>query len=71
MLKADINSQTESLSDQAISQALDLSISTLERVRKRFVEDGIEAALARKEQVNRKAPRFNGEQEAHLIAERL
>jgi transposase len=31
--------------DQAISEALAVSISTIERVRERFVEEGVAAAL--------------------------
>lgn len=54
--------------DQAISEALEVSISTIERVRERFVEAGLSAAL------DRQAPRrvyqrkLDGEQEAPLVA---
>lgn len=68
LLKADINQAEGGWSDQTISQALDLSISTIERVRQRFVEVGMEAALERQKQLNRKPRRLDGEQEAHLIA---
>ena len=43
-------------------------MSTIERVRQRFVEQGLEAALGRKQQQRRKAPCLDGEQEAHLLA---
>jgi DNA-directed RNA polymerase specialized sigma24 family protein len=36
----------EGLTDEEIARALDGSVSTVERVRKRFVEEGLEAALS-------------------------
>ena len=54
--------------DEAISQALNTSVATIERVRQRLVEEGLEAALSRKPQENRKPRRLDGELEAHLIA---
>jgi len=64
LLKADINSTQGEWTDQAISQALDISPATIERVR-RFVEQGMEAALNRQVQQNANP---DGEQEAHLLA---
>ncbi len=43
-------------------------MATIERVRQRLVEQGLEAALNRKKQQNRKKRRLDGEKEAHLIA---
>ena len=40
----------------------------MERVRERFVEEGLESALARKEQKKRRAPKVDGEAEAYLVA---
>lgn len=68
LLKADINSAQGEWTDQAMSQALDISTATIERIRQRFVEQGIEAALNRQVQQKRKRWRLDGEQEAHLIA---
>ena len=45
-----------------------MNVSTVERLRQRFVEEGFEAALQRKEQKNRKAKTIDGRAEAHLIA---
>ena len=42
LLKADV---PEDATDEEISQACEVSVRTIERVRKRFVEDGLEAAL--------------------------
>ena len=68
LLKADVNQKGGSWQDRDISQALDISISTIERIRKRFVEFGVESALGRKAQKNYKARSLNEEKEAYLVA---
>lgn len=68
LLKADTNQADGGWSDEAISQALDLSVATIERVRQRFVGTSLESALSRAEQQQRKPHRLDGAQEAHLIA---
>jgi transposase len=68
LLKADRGPDGPGWADQAIADAVDVSQSTIARVRKQAVYDGMEAAL------NRRAPRrvyqrkLDGVQEAHLIA---
>ena len=68
LLKADTSQAGGGWSDSAIALALDISISTIERVRRRFVEEGIEMALGRQEPKSRKPRRMDGEQQAYLIA---
>lgn len=68
LLKADTNQEDGGWTDKAISEALDISVATIERVRQRFVETSLETALSRQVQQHRKARRLDGEQEAHLIA---
>lgn len=68
LLKADVNQSDGGWSDEGISAALDLGTATIERVRRRFVEAGLEAALRRRQGSGRKQRRLDGEQEAHLIA---
>lgn len=68
LLKADTHQDGGSWTDQTISQALDLSVSTIERVRQRFVEQGLGQALGRQTQQRRKARLLDGEQEAQLVA---
>jgi transposase len=67
LLKADVAHVDGSWTDAEISAALDVSVATIERVRQRCVEEGIEACLKqRRRQVQ---PRLlDGEQEAHLVA---
>jgi transposase len=53
--------------DQQIAAALSTSLATVERVRQRFVEEGLESAL--QERARRGAtPKLGGKEEAHLIA---
>ena len=48
LLKADVSEAGEGWSDSAISVALDTSIDTIGRTRRRLVEEGLEAVLSRK-----------------------
>ena len=64
LLKAD---QAVGWKDTDIAEAFDLSIRTVERLRQRFVEDGLQAALKPKP-VPRLPRKVDGELEAHLIA---
>jgi hypothetical protein len=55
------------MSDTATAQALACGQATIERIRKRFVLEGFEAALGRKNRNNYRR-KINGKAEAHLIA---
>lgn len=68
LLKADCNQPGGSWTDEEIAAALDVAVTTVERVRRRFVELGLADALKRQSGGGRKQRRFDGEQEAHLIA---
>ena len=68
LLLADTNYEEGGSIDQAIASTLNISVSTIERVRQRFVEESLEQALNRQPQSQRKPRRLDGEQEAHLIA---
>jgi hypothetical protein len=68
LLKADNNSDDSGWNDSEICKGLDVGVSTGERVRRCFVEFGIEAALQGKEQLNRRKPVLEGVAEAYLIA---
>jgi putative transposase len=55
------------LADEAIAQALHIGTATVERIRKRFVEEGLEAALAERPRPGGQR-KLDGKQEAFLIA---
>jgi transposase len=67
LLKANINGEGGGWRDADIQAALDISLRTIERVRQRFVEEGLEASLKHRPGAGRKR-QVQGEQEAHLIA---
>ena len=56
------------LKDEEIGRSLQVGTATVERVRRRCVEEGVAAALGRKEQLNRRPKKLDGQGEAHLIA---
>jgi hypothetical protein len=69
LLKADTSDAGEAWSDSKIIEALDTSVSMVYRVRKQLVEEGLDAALSRKQRATPPvAPIFDGEKEARLIA---
>jgi transposase len=63
LLKAD-----EGWTDPEIAQALDVGISTIERIRKRYATEGVESALNRKPTRRVYERTIDGATEAHLIA---
>jgi transposase len=68
LLKADVGSGGPGWNDQAIAEGLEVGRATIERVRRRFVEEGLEAALERRRPRREYARTLDGEAEAHLIA---
>jgi transposase len=68
LLKADVSATGGGWSDSRIVKALDTSLATVHRVRQRLVEEGFDAALARKPRARPSIARiFDGEKEAKLI----
>jgi transposase len=68
LLKADSGPKGPGWSDEQISEALEVSVSTVARVRKRFAQEGVNC-LAKRSLVRRPCRRrLDGEQEAHLLA---
>lgn len=55
-------------SDAAIAEALEVGLSTVARVRKRYASEGLEATLARKAPEREYRRKLDGEQEARPIA---
>lgn len=66
LLKGDAGN--EDWNDEAIVEALDVSLSTVHRVRQAFVEEGLESALYRKKPTDRQYRKLDGDQEARLVA---
>ena len=68
LLKADQTHGQPGWTDAAISDAFDISVATVERVRQRYVRHGLDAAVKRRSRSRERARRLDGKQEAHLIA---
>ena len=69
LLKADAALGGPAWTDHQIADALDVNITTVERVRQRFVEQGFDAALDRKPRERPARPiKLDGRAEAQLIA---
>src|SRR6266513_4423423 len=67
LLKADEGDAGPRLSDTAIAEALEVNRSTVERVRIRCVEGGVEAALRPRPSRQVHPRKLDGVQEAHLV----
>lgn len=68
LLKADEAESGPAWPDRKIAESYDVSVRTVERLRERFVEEGIEIALNGKKREPVREKTFDGEVEAHLIA---
>ncbi len=68
LLKADGREGGPGWHDARIAESLDVGTATVERVRRQFVEEGLEAALERRRPRREYERRLDGAGEAHLIA---
>lgn len=68
LLKADTADDGPAWDDAAIAAALDVSVPTVERVRQRFVQGGLDGALRRKPTTRPSQRKLDGVGEAQLVA---
>ncbi len=68
LLKADVSAGRPALSDDEIAQEVQAGRATVERVRRQFVEEGLEAALERRKPRRQYLRKLDGDGEAHLVA---
>jgi transposase len=69
LLKADVAPGGPAWTDARIAEAVEVNRTTVEQVRQRFVEQGLQAALVRKKQARPSRQRkLDGAAEARLIA---
>lgn len=66
VLKADVDGP--GWSDPKIGEACEVGLSTVQRLRQRLVEEGVEAALSRRPSSHQRVPKLDGEKEARLLA---
>ena len=68
LLKADEGSDGPAWKDERIVAALDVSLATVERVRRRYATEGLTAAVERRPLRAHRPRKLDGAQEAKLIA---
>ncbi len=68
LLLSDENSSDGSKKDKEIIEALGISLRSVERVRQRFVEEGLDSAVNPKPRTNHRPKKLDGTAEAFLIA---
>ena len=68
LLLVDETQEGGAMKDEEIAWVLKVGSATVERVRRRCVEEGVEAALGRRQQINHRPRKLDGEGEAHLVA---
>jgi transposase len=68
LLNADRGEYSERVTNEEMAKVLKIGMRTIDRVKKRFVEDGFDAALERKESERKYDRKADGDVEAHLIA---
>ena len=68
LLKADARPDGPGWSDDQIAESLEVGRATVERLRKEFVEEGLDAALARRKPRRQYQRTLDGDGEAHLVA---
>lgn len=69
LLKSDESETGPGWTDQRAAEFAEVSVRTVERVRRRFVDQGFEAAVYRKPSTDRLYRKLDGAEEARLIAE--
>jgi transposase len=67
LLLADKACRKAAKTDETIAEQVDISLSTIHRIRRRFVEEGLEAALNEKARPGA-PPKFSGQERAEVTA---
>jgi len=68
LLKADASADGPAWNDDAIAEGLEVGRATVERVRREFVEEGLQPALERRKPCRQYERALDGDGEAHLVA---
>ena len=68
ILNADRGEFADRVTNEEMAKVLKVGMRTIDRIKRRFVEDGLDAALERKESERKYERKADGDVEAHLIA---
>ena len=68
LMLADEGTEGSAWKDEQVAEAIDVTVQTVEKIRKRFVNEGLEAAINRKKRIRPSRERLlDGRQEAQLV----
>lgn len=68
LLNCDEGEYSEKITNAEIVRVLKVGMRTIDRVKRRFVEEGLESCLDRKASIRTYEKKMDGDAEAHLIA---
>ena len=68
LLLADAEGDGPAWTDEKVADALGCGVSTVARLRKRFLQDGLDEAVRPRREVPGRPPKIDGLAEAHLVA---
>src|SRR5487761_2463199 len=68
LLNCDEGKYSQKVTNEQICQVLRIGMRTIDRVKKRFIEDGIEAVLERRSTSRIYEPKVDGDVEAKLVS---
>lgn len=68
LLNTDEGEYSEKLTNSRICEALKVAMRTIDRVKKKFVEEGIDSVLERKKGIRVYEKKADGDFEAHLVS---
>jgi len=68
LLNTDVGEYSDKITNEEISKTLKIGMRTIDRVKKRFIEEGFDSCLSRKPTSREYERKIDGEVEAHLIS---
>lgn len=68
LLNTDTGEHSDKVTNEQLTKVLKVSMRTIDRIKKRFVEEGFESCLARKPTSREYERKLDGDVEAHLIS---
>lgn len=68
LLNVDEGAFSEKVTNETISKVLQVGMRTIDRVKKKFVNEGIDACLSRKKTTREYERKVDGDVEAHLVS---
>ena len=68
LLNCDEGKYSDKVNNEAVCKVLKIGMRTIDRVKKKFVEDGFDAALENRPTTRQYERKADGDVEAHLIA---